>query len=141
MTNDNIFYFQVKWILWVRIWLIARLCDKVCQWLVADQWFSLGTQVVSSTNKTDCYDMTEILLKMALNTIEQTKTKKNSLLIFLSSKIWWLKLKNIVHVYNYMYIYLFTCRYRCVPVFLTDLYIFGDVVFMWKSCCREYRRY
>jgi hypothetical protein len=30
------------------------------------QWFSLGT-AVSSTNKTDYHDMTEILLKVALN--------------------------------------------------------------------------
>jgi hypothetical protein len=31
---------------------------------------SLGTPV-SSTNKTDCHDITEILLKVALNTIKQ----------------------------------------------------------------------
>ena len=31
-------------------------------------WFSLGTPV-SSTNKTDRHDITEILLKVALNTI------------------------------------------------------------------------
>jgi hypothetical protein len=28
--------------------------------------------LVSSTNKTDCHDITEILLKVALNTIKQT---------------------------------------------------------------------
>jgi hypothetical protein len=38
------------------------------------QWFSLVTQV-SSTNKTDRHDITEILLKVALNTI--TITPKN----------------------------------------------------------------
>ena len=38
------------------------LCDKVCQQL------SPGTPV-SSTNKTDRHDKTEILLKVALNTI------------------------------------------------------------------------
>jgi hypothetical protein len=32
------------------------------------QWFSSGTPV-SSTNNTDCHDITEILLKVALNTI------------------------------------------------------------------------
>jgi len=31
-------------------------------------WFSTGTPI-SSTNKTDCHDITEILLKVALNTI------------------------------------------------------------------------
>jgi hypothetical protein len=30
---------------------------------IAGQWFSPGT-LVSSTNKTDCHDITEILLKM-----------------------------------------------------------------------------
>ena len=59
--------------LWVRIplrrgVLDTTLCDKVCQWLAAGQWFSLGTRV-SSTIKTDCHDITEILLKMALNAI------------------------------------------------------------------------
>jgi len=34
----------------------------------AGQWFSLGTPV-SSTNKTDCHDIIEILLKVTLNTI------------------------------------------------------------------------
>ena len=40
----------------------------VCQWLAAGQWFSLGIPI-SSTNKTDRHDITEILLKVALNTI------------------------------------------------------------------------
>jgi hypothetical protein len=35
---------------------------------VTGQWFSLGTPI-SSTNKTDRYDVTEILLKVALNTM------------------------------------------------------------------------
>ena len=39
----------------------TTLCDKVCQRLAAGRWFSLGTSV-SSTNKTDRHDITEILL-------------------------------------------------------------------------------
>jgi hypothetical protein len=35
-------------------------------------WFSPGTPVFSK-NKTDRHDITEILLKVALNTINQTK--------------------------------------------------------------------
>jgi hypothetical protein len=61
--------------LWVSISIRERrttLCDKVCQWLVTGQWFSPGPPV-SSTNKTDRHDITEILLKVALNTIKQTK--------------------------------------------------------------------
>ena len=47
----------------------TTLYGKVCQLLATGQWFSLGTRV-SSTNKTDCHDMTdEILLKVALNNI------------------------------------------------------------------------
>jgi hypothetical protein len=54
--------------LWVQISIRARcttLCDKVCQWLVAGWWFSLGP-LVSSTNKADRHDITELLLKVAL---------------------------------------------------------------------------
>jgi hypothetical protein len=40
--------------------------NEVCQWQVGG--FLQGTPV-SSTNKTDCHDVTEILLKVALNTI------------------------------------------------------------------------
>ena len=35
------------------------------------RWFSLGP-LVSSTNKTDRHDISEILLKVALNSIKQT---------------------------------------------------------------------
>ena len=50
--------------------LDTTLFDKVCHLLVTGRWFSLGT-LVSSTNKTDCQDIVEILLKVALNTITQ----------------------------------------------------------------------
>jgi len=48
--------------------LDTKLCDKVCQWLAAGQWSSPGTPV-SPNNKTDRHDITQILLKMALNII------------------------------------------------------------------------
>ena len=51
------------------------LHDKVCQWLATGQWFSPGTPV-SSTNKTDRHDIAEILLKVVLNTINQTINRK-----------------------------------------------------------------
>jgi hypothetical protein len=51
------------------------MCDKVFQWLATGQWFSPGPPV-PSTNKTDCHDITEILLKVALNTIKQTNKPK-----------------------------------------------------------------
>jgi hypothetical protein len=55
--------------------LDTTLCDKVCQWLSGGQWFSLGTPV-SSTNKTDCHDRTEILLKVALKATTLTPSVK-----------------------------------------------------------------
>jgi hypothetical protein len=60
--------------LWVRILIRARcttLCDKVCRWLAAGRLFSPGPPV-SSTNKTDPHDITEILVKVALSTTKQT---------------------------------------------------------------------
>jgi hypothetical protein len=63
--------------LWVLI-LLRRgvlnttLCDKVCQWLATGRWFS----PVSSTNKTDRHDITEILLKVVLNTITRFLTRR-----------------------------------------------------------------
>ena len=65
--------------LWVRIISIramyTTLCDKVCQWLTTGPWFSPGPPV-SSTNKTDRHDITEILLKVALNYITNPQISK-----------------------------------------------------------------
>jgi len=57
-----------------RSWRGVRdttLCDKVCQCLVAGQWFSVGTPV-SFSNTIDRNNITEILLKVMLNTINPT---------------------------------------------------------------------
>ena len=51
--------------------LDTTLCDKVCQWLAAGRWFSQGIPA-SSTNETDRHDISEILLKVVLNTITMT---------------------------------------------------------------------
>jgi hypothetical protein len=45
------------------------LCDNICQWLATGRWFSRGTPA-STTNNTDHNDITEILLKVKLNTIK-----------------------------------------------------------------------
>jgi hypothetical protein len=50
--------------------LDTTLFDKLCQWLATGRWFSPGSPI-SSTNKIDRHDITEILLKVALNTIKQ----------------------------------------------------------------------
>ena len=55
------------------------------------RWFSPGTPV-SSTNKSDRYDITEILLKVALNTINQ------------STYIW--KFKTSTYTIHILYLYM-----------------------------------
>jgi hypothetical protein len=64
-------------------WVRARLCklqkrcnasNKVYQLLAHDRWFSPGTPA-SSTTKTGRRDIAEILLKVALNTINKIKSK------------------------------------------------------------------
>jgi hypothetical protein len=60
--------------LWVRFSIRARcttLYDKVCQWLATGRWCSPGPPV-SSTNKTDRHDITEILLKEASNALHSS---------------------------------------------------------------------
>jgi hypothetical protein len=59
---------------------ISVLSWKVCQLLAASRRFSPGT-LVSSTNKTDCHDITEILLKVALNILTLTLIMKESICI------------------------------------------------------------
>jgi len=76
--------------LWVRILIRERcttLCDKVCQWLVTGRWFSSGSPV-SSTNKTDRYNITEILLKVALNTMRFQKNTESFRMILKSQRSW-----------------------------------------------------
>jgi cytochrome oxidase Cu insertion factor (SCO1/SenC/PrrC family) len=53
----------------------TTLCDKVYQRLATGQRFSPATPV-SSTNKTYRQDIAEILLKLALNPIKQTRERK-----------------------------------------------------------------
>jgi hypothetical protein len=50
---------------------LAAASDKVDQLLAHGRWFSPGTPA-SSTTKTGRHDIAEILLKVALNTINQS---------------------------------------------------------------------
>jgi hypothetical protein len=81
--------------LWVRISIRAMcttLCDKVCQRLATGRWFSAGPPV-SSTNKTDGHDITEILLKVALNTIKPNQTNQGAKQIDRNYCMFWQKIK------------------------------------------------
>jgi hypothetical protein len=72
----NYLFNQCQSLLTLWVWIMLKqgvlgttLYDKVCKYLTTSHWISL----VSFTNKTDRYDITEIFLKMVLNTINQTK--------------------------------------------------------------------
>jgi hypothetical protein len=54
----------------------AAASDKVYQLLAHGRWFSPGTPT-SSTTKTGRHDIAEILLKVALNTINQINQIKS----------------------------------------------------------------
>jgi hypothetical protein len=53
------------------------MCDKVCRWLAIGRWCSPGPSVASN-NKSDHHDTTERLLKVALNTINQSNLQNNA---------------------------------------------------------------
>jgi 5'-3' exonuclease len=78
MTQTSVFLIALlydfgKFILRWRGVLDTTLCDWVCEWFATGLSFSPGTPV-SSTNKTDLHILTEILLKVALNTKTLTLT-------------------------------------------------------------------
>ena len=92
--------------LWVRISIKARctiLCDKVCQWLAIGRWFSPGP-LFSSTNKTDCHDITEMLLKMALNIIKETNCQEMpTTKIYISKRLFYLFVLFVYYTDHSMY--------------------------------------
>ena len=70
--------YNIKLVTWGRLMVFSEYCDLGqidgflwVLWLGADWWFSLST-VASSTNKTYLHYITEILLKVVLNTTNQT---------------------------------------------------------------------
>ena len=76
VAGSNSSYKPITNTAWVRTRLcklqkgytrLAAACDKVYQLLVHGRWFSPGTPA-SSTTKTGRHDIAEILLKVALNT-------------------------------------------------------------------------
>jgi hypothetical protein len=60
---------------------LAAASDKVYQLLADGRWFSLGTPA-SSTTKTGCHDIADILLQVAL---KHQKSIKSNLYLFLQS--------------------------------------------------------
>jgi hypothetical protein len=88
--------------------LDTTLCDKVCKWLATCWWVS----PVSSTNKIDRHDITNILLKVVLNTINQTYTNLltirdkdiTNMFIFVTIRTNWFLLNKEVFLKKYHHI-------------------------------------
>jgi hypothetical protein len=59
---------------------LAAASDKVYQLLAHGRWFSPGAPA-SSTTKTGRHDIAEILLKVALSTINEIKSKSKQILL------------------------------------------------------------
>jgi hypothetical protein len=83
---------------WVRAWLcnlqkgctrLAAANDKVYQLLAHGRWFSPGTPA-SSTTKTGLHDIAEILLKMTLNTINQSVNQSYLSINHYASRFYWI---------------------------------------------------
>ena len=68
----NIINFHNLILKWLTLLIVLSTQLSRCPWLVAGRWFFPGTPV-SPINKTDRHDITEILLKMSLNTITLTQ--------------------------------------------------------------------
>jgi hypothetical protein len=54
----------------INVFFVYQFCKlSVCLWLVAEQWLISPNTPVSSSNKSDRHNITEILLRVVLNTI------------------------------------------------------------------------
>jgi hypothetical protein len=107
-TLFTVSYLSWRWRWRWRCEFESRSCRCVldttlCQWLSTGRWVSSGTHV-SSTNKNDHHDTTEIFLKVALNTntltlilswIQNAKYTINSQLIL------YLLAVHLMHTYIY----------------------------------------
>jgi hypothetical protein len=97
--NRQVIWF-IQYSVLFRVWF--KQVSLYCQyWLIINfqltgRLFSTGT-LVSSTNKTECHDITEILLKVVLNTINQHKSTINWLICNKKCKLGLLVL-TVVHV-------------------------------------------
>ena len=87
-------------------------------WIVTGRWFSHGT-LVSSTNKTDHHDITEILLKVALKTITPPSRREIhyvGLMIDLMSYLPWL----LILFYVIRYFLYRTCQISILLNFINN---------------------
>ena len=90
----------------------TTLCDKVYQWLATGYGF-LRVSSTNNFNKTYGHDMIEILLKMAVNTINPFKSSQNNL-VTLS--------KHCFFYHNVFNVLMITYKFGFLSSFLTKLW-------------------
>jgi hypothetical protein len=94
----------------------------VRQWLAAGWWFSPCTPV-STTNKTDRHYITELLLRVALNTITLTPYFQNdSCFVPITCSM-----ENGLEIFTYIF-------YFCNVLVLSDERCFNDHTFLCDKC-------
>jgi hypothetical protein len=119
--------------LWGRLPLRTRcttLCNKVCQWLATGRWFSPDIPV-SSTNKTDHHDITEMLFKVALNAIKPTQSEitfqvdsdQRGITLMILCEIF---TNSCLHLFN---LYWISSMFRCLKVKTGSIIFFSFVLF------------
>ena len=128
------------------------MCDKVCQWLVAGRWFTPGTPVFF-TNKTDDHDITEILLKVAFNTITlkplgerweniyalNGTATRNITTMFLEMGIWlWIRDTLICRMNEWMNEWILNGHFRYVV--LRRLFLHSNTMIYWKCSWQKTSR-
>ena len=104
LTDRNAWTILLHLLLEINTHLMLSWSDEVhsiqyyvIKWLVTGRLFSQST-LISSTNKTDCQDITEILLNVVLNTIT---------LIHYICWVSFLLSNNLLHLYKIVLVYKF----------------------------------
>ena len=129
ITTNNCQFESFSW------WgvLDTPLYDQVCQWLATGQWFS----PVSSTNKTDSQDITEILLKVVLNIITLILTMSNPNLSGTSFCIWNKHVFSLNRLFPTLALYLSIYRILVYSGFCLDrFHCIKPLIFLKQIPCR-----
>ena len=113
--------------------MFTIVCDKLCQWRSTCLLFSPGPPV-SSINKTDRHDITEILLKVALKTIKQTNKQylfSNPFYVFLELIKHFSRIKYFVercNFWNYKGMYSTNIQLVSGWLLLSSILIFNEMI-------------